>query len=478
MYILTEKNPTLFSIKQGVGQGRVMSAWFFLVFINDLICELKASMNGISVYGMSIPCVLLADDTTLVSATPRALQSSLNIVRTYANKWRLTYNASKSKSLVFCKPRQPHNKVKYTFGNAIIDNFDSVQYGGIIINSNLSCKDRVISCCSKARKSVNSLRSLGLNNVDLHPNTCVKIWKRMILSTSFYGCELLPTLYGKQLELIETTQRYFARRVQGFNKRSPSDSTISNLGLWSMNGFIDKCRLQLLGRLCNIECNSIAKDLFCAFVATNANRASKCDLSICNTLISTASKYNLNNYITDYVNRGCFPSKSNWRTIVFKRISEYEQLSWRERIVHRCDLSRYTIIHNCLKMHILYDVIYVHPQLRQQLQLCIKIGSREKVSKECTYCNRHCFDFDCHTILHCEHFMSERNLFFSSLIDKIDLDIYVQIEMLDDDNMLSLFLGADIDIITSVMDYNSWEYTIISFCEYIWKFKNTLMYIY
>jgi hypothetical protein len=35
-----------FAISQGVGQGRVISAWFFSLYINDLISELKAVNSG------------------------------------------------------------------------------------------------------------------------------------------------------------------------------------------------------------------------------------------------------------------------------------------------------------------------------------------------------------------------------------------------------------------------------------------------
>jgi hypothetical protein len=38
-----------FAISQEVGQGRVISAWFFSLYINDLISELKAVNSGISI---------------------------------------------------------------------------------------------------------------------------------------------------------------------------------------------------------------------------------------------------------------------------------------------------------------------------------------------------------------------------------------------------------------------------------------------
>ena len=218
-----------FAIQQGVGQGRVLSSWFFLLFIDDLIRELRNLNSGIQVYGIDIPCILLADDTTLASTSPKGLQTSLDTVYQYACKWRLTYNGSKSTCIVFSRSNKRQDNYTFKFGELDILIADSVKYGGILLSSNLSCKARIHAYCQKARQSVNSLSNLGLNCKDLHPISSVKIWKRMILPTSFYGCELLPILRGKDYQLVESTQRYFARRIQGFDKRFSSASVLANL---------------------------------------------------------------------------------------------------------------------------------------------------------------------------------------------------------------------------------------------------------
>jgi hypothetical protein len=50
-----------FAISQGVGQGRVISAWFFSLYINDLISELKVVNSGISISDLNIPAILLIE---------------------------------------------------------------------------------------------------------------------------------------------------------------------------------------------------------------------------------------------------------------------------------------------------------------------------------------------------------------------------------------------------------------------------------
>ena len=76
------------SVQKGVGQGRVMSAWMFLVYIDELTYLLQASNSGITVNSYNIPAILLADDTTLLA---------LDIVYLYASRWRLKYTNGQKK---------------------------------------------------------------------------------------------------------------------------------------------------------------------------------------------------------------------------------------------------------------------------------------------------------------------------------------------------------------------------------------------
>ena len=82
------------------------------------------------------------------------------------------------------------------------------------------------------------------------------------------------------------------------------------------------------------------------------------------------------------------------------------------------------------------------------------------------------------TILFCTAFMPDKNNFFSCLINKLAVDVYVKMDMLDDDDMLSFFLGADVHDLTNELDNDTWQSIIMYFCHFIWNLKKHLMYIY
>ncbi|XP_069125603.1 uncharacterized protein [Argopecten irradians] len=100
-------------VKQGVGQGRIISAWMFLVMIDSLAHELDDSRNGIVVENIHIPCILLADDTCVISGSNTTLQRLLDIVYNYSRKWRLSYNSTKSAAVIFRTERRRVDLGKY-----------------------------------------------------------------------------------------------------------------------------------------------------------------------------------------------------------------------------------------------------------------------------------------------------------------------------------------------------------------------------
>ena len=464
----------VYPVKQGVGQGRVMSAWFFLVYINDLIAMLRSAQCGIYVYGQHMPAILLADDTTIISTSPSGLQRLLNIVNLYADKWRLTYNATKSKIVIFQKSKTVLS-FEYSLGETALELFPSVTYGGILLTYNLLCKTRVDDYCRKARQHVNSLRPLGLNQSGLHPATCVKIWQRFVLKTSFYGCELLSNIHGKDIILLETTQRYFARCVQGMDKRSSTGSTIANLGLISMIGYIDQCKLQFIGSLFNMKCNTSPKHIFCAFIGTT-NQDELNSKTICGDLVSVLYKYNLENYMYTYLQFGSFPVKSLWNKILRKAVFEKEECEWIHAVTLNTGLSRYRAIHSKLKLQEYWMLTYVYPKQKVQLQFCITVLSRAKISKECPLCIKHAYDYDKHIILHCESLLAQRNNFFNFLIDELDVDTYVRLEMQDEDDLICTLFGAN-NTFNQNIDIEMKHRIMITFALFVYLLKPHLQYI-
>ena len=85
-----------YTILQGVRQGRVLSPWLFLLFIDDLIKELQMLSTGIVIHNLHTGSPMFADDLTFMSRLKRSLDSMLAQAHQYSLRWRLAFNERKT----------------------------------------------------------------------------------------------------------------------------------------------------------------------------------------------------------------------------------------------------------------------------------------------------------------------------------------------------------------------------------------------
>ena len=146
---------------KGVRQGDPLSPTLLNIFINDLFTELRngdcdpVSLDkqvereetgegeleeniGVEeeVVSDQFNALAYADDIVLLSTSQKGLQKALDITEKYCEKWRLTINHSKTKSMVFSKGNQ---KIKASFKmNGIeLENVKEFKYLGITIHKKL-----------------------------------------------------------------------------------------------------------------------------------------------------------------------------------------------------------------------------------------------------------------------------------------------------------------------------------------------------
>jgi hypothetical protein len=88
------KRSRQYNILQGVRQGRVLSPWLFLLFVDDMISELEELSTGIVIQNLFVGSP--TDDLTLMSRLIRGFHNMLVKVHNYSLKWRLRFNEKKN----------------------------------------------------------------------------------------------------------------------------------------------------------------------------------------------------------------------------------------------------------------------------------------------------------------------------------------------------------------------------------------------
>ena len=85
---------------KGNRQGHTRASGHYKAYINPLLLALNDSKLGFHIGPICVTAVSVADDTYLLAGSPSALQAALNIVSYFGKKYRIIFNADKTKLVV------------------------------------------------------------------------------------------------------------------------------------------------------------------------------------------------------------------------------------------------------------------------------------------------------------------------------------------------------------------------------------------
>lgn len=472
-----------YTMRQGVGQGRVLSSWFFLLMINGLILELDHLNNGPRICNLHVPCVILADDTSLISSTASALQTQLNVVVDYASKWHLKYNPSKSCIIYFTSKRNRRQSATeniFLLGNknTPIDVKEENTYAGVTITNKLSSDSAISRACCKGRKMMNSLINVGVHKNGINPILGCKMWKTVVTPAVLYGCELWTNVAKKSVDNLEILQRFTARRIQGFDRQSPSNCTIYSLGLMKMEKTIQKRQLLFWNRLCRSDYSLFFKQLFIARLCTFSADTPQKKRGFVACIYKTMQLYKIENFFTDYILHRETPPKSNWTLYIDTLVLNYSQDEWRDSLRSRPEHHRYAQIHKRLEPHPLWLLSLQYPKYTWKLaELIIFSFTYETEVVICKFCKRNVCDLVQHFILDCPILYKSREHLMDSIVNSVTVNTYVKLTYESEDIMVSTILGKkDPEIIPD----EEWQNFLLSTSEGIAgmiKHMRTLLYM-
>ena len=142
------------AIGAGVPQGSILGPILFLIFINDIVENISSHIR------------LFADDTTLFlivnnpNETALTLNSDIDKIVDWSNKWFVTFNPIKTESLVISrKIRKPFHPCLY-MDHTLITEVENHKHLGIIFSENGTWLEHINYIIQKANNRLNILRKL------------------------------------------------------------------------------------------------------------------------------------------------------------------------------------------------------------------------------------------------------------------------------------------------------------------------------
>ena len=212
-----------FAVNSGVRQGRVMSAFLFIMAIDwpmKTVTEQKQTGIRWSLFSV-LEDLEFADDIALPSHTWTRMQQKSSRLNYGASTIGLRKNADKTKVMSSDPRRQP-----VIINNKALDYADKFTYLGSILSLHGGSEEDITSHLGKARSAFFRLRSVWKSN-KYSRGTKLRLYQSNVLSVLLYGskCWRLTERDSSRLFIPDLSQKNHESVLleQNFQYQTPSN---------------------------------------------------------------------------------------------------------------------------------------------------------------------------------------------------------------------------------------------------------------
>lgn len=153
-------------VKQGVGQGKILSAQCYKTYIDHLLSELQESNLGMFIGSIYVGTIFCADDAFLVADEMPTLQAQADIVTDYASRERYDIHPAKSQPMAL----GTSEPVGLDLGGNELSTVDRVTHLGVARGrdrkGDICLDDMLIERSSSASSTVYAMIGAGMHGAN------------------------------------------------------------------------------------------------------------------------------------------------------------------------------------------------------------------------------------------------------------------------------------------------------------------------
>ncbi len=233
-------------LRQGVGQGKVLSTSQYKTYIDGVLVRLKEANIGAFIGPFFAGAPGCADDLLLISYNQSDLQVQMAISQGYADEELYNIHPKKTQATGYDSKDDP----TWTMGDTSIRLSEEVTHLGITrVKDCRSPTSFIEDRIKAARGAMYSLMGAGLHGVNgLPPIVSRAIYRTFVIPVLLYGLEVL-VLTQAQINTLEDFHRNNLKMFQSLPTRVSNDMTFLLLGMEPVEALIDRRIAALLGKI-------------------------------------------------------------------------------------------------------------------------------------------------------------------------------------------------------------------------------------
>ena len=441
-----------FQLFQGVKQGAILSMLLYVCFINCVIKEMLESELGCTVLHVKTSCIGYADDIAALATDHLSMQRLIYMAYLASCKWRFEFSLKKCAVLIFGDIGQ--SKETFYLGSDPIVSSNSYNHVGVnlytrgsrsvdeIHNLVNSCK-RSFYCVIGQSLSVSSLSPLALSKI--YWSTCIS---KLLANAEvkIYSCN--------ELSIFENFHVQMAKSIQLLPLCTPNISALANLGWRTITGHIEYIRIMFIHRVFSLHVSEHRSFVIRRILFILANGIYSTQSPIAQA-IEALMKYNLLNYVIEWIDTGFTISKLSWKSIVQKAMSDSVHKKWRFQLTLYPKLNIFRIVNTECKISCWCIMAKMYPFLKKTCCTMLKLlcgSNRLAVNTDtllprnqrlCIYCTLHVVEDLYHFVVECPKFADLRDKLHVLINENISIENVTTMHNLSEYMKFLIFVGLD-----------------------------------
>ena len=236
-----DKLGTEFFCSLGVRQGECLFPLLFSLYVNDIEDHFSHSgFEGLDLHMFKIFLLLYADDIVIFANSAEELQSGLDLLSVYCNKWKMKVNVSKTKILIFRKGGILSRQLEFIYEGSIIEIVKHFKYLGIVFTTGGSFSEAQNTLAGQAQKAIFKLNKYLYKFTFITPKHKLDIFDKLITPILNYSSEVWGFC---QANAIERVHMQFCKKLLGVKKTTQNDFVYGELGRVN---YVTKRHLQII----------------------------------------------------------------------------------------------------------------------------------------------------------------------------------------------------------------------------------------